>query len=330
MTLDEELQRAARHVMVFGDSKTGKSTLASKLALKFKLIWISCDGGHSVLRKLPLEAQKNIDLIVIPDTRAAPFAFDTVKKLTREGGKKMQVCYSHGVVECATCKKSGASLSTYEFRNNPRDTIVVIDHMTAVSDSCKNVITMKMPEDYKLQLDDWGALRFHLTNLLKEIQVAGYNICALAQGEEVKMEDGSKKINPAIGSSEFTKMTAQYFDDVVYTCIKNRSHKAGSSTTYETSIVTGSRGDGAIESLAEPSLDMFFDGSMMPPESKEYGASVLESIRTESEQANWHADAVATVEAAEAAATTQAAETMKIIPASAKATDLLAALRAKK
>jgi len=263
MKLNELAVRDPQHVMVFGESGSGKSTLVSQLAHKFHLVWISCDNGHSVLYKLPPEVQENIDIIVIPDTRDAPFAYDTVKKLLK--GSRTEVCHMHGVVNCSTCKKHELEFSTYEFNAlDPAKDIVVIDHMTSVSDSCKNIITKGKPEDYKLQLDDWGSLRFFMTNLLKDIQAARFNIVCISQAEEVMMEDKSKKLNPAIGSSEFTKLTGQYFDHIIFTNIMNRSHKAGSSTTYQTNVITKSRFDIAVETMTEPSVVPFFDGTHKP------------------------------------------------------------------
>lgn len=263
MKLNELAIRDPQHVMAFGESGSGKSTLVSLLAEMFHLIWISCDNGHSVLYKLPQEVQDNIDIIVIPDTRDAPFAYDTVKKLLK--GKFTEVCHMHGIVNCTTCREHKLEFSSYEFNAlDPTKDIVVIDHMTSVSDSCKNLITKGKPEDYKLQLDDWGSLRFFMTNLLKDIQAARFNVVCIAQAEEVMMEDKSKKLNPAIGSSEFTKLTGQYFDHIVFMNILNRSHKAGSSTTYQTNIITKSRFDVAIENMEKPSLVPFFDGSHKP------------------------------------------------------------------
>lgn len=276
--LDDTTQRAVTHVMVFGDSKSGKSTLVAGLAKKYKLIWISNDGGHTVLYKLPKELRDNITLIKVPDTKDAPFAYDTVKKVLK--GKKVTVCWGHGVVDCRTCKAAGRGVDTCEFNLLDSDTIVVIDHMTRVSDSCKNVITMNKPEDYKLQLDDWGSLRFYLANLLADIQVAPFNIAAIAQAEEVKMEDGSKKINPSIGSAEFTKLTAQYFDDVIYCKVMNKAHKFGSKTTYETSVVTGSRMDIFIEEQKEPSLIPFFEAVKVATPENEHGNEAAKVILT--------------------------------------------------
>ena len=264
MKLQEQAQRQAQHVMVYGDAKTGKSTLVSKLAeAGFNLIWLSVDGGHVVLYKLSQEAQERINLIVTPDTRDSPFAFDTCRRLLK--GKAIQVCHLHGVCECSVCKKDGRALSPYELRANPLNTIFVIDHMTRVADSDMNVISRGKPVDYKLQLDDYGAWQFHLREVLTDIQVAPFHIVCIAQAVEVVMEDKSKKINPAIGSSEFTKLTCQYFDHVVYCKIQNRSHKFGSGTTFETSVVTGSRLDIKLEDMgAEASLVPFFDGSALP------------------------------------------------------------------
>jgi hypothetical protein len=260
MKYTDLVQRDASHVMIFGDSKTGKSTLASELAYSFKLIWISMDGGHRVLSKLSAEAQDNIDIIVLPDTRDFPVAIDTCRKLVK--GKPVTLCNNHGMVDCRVCKQHNQPFSSYEFGTLGLDTIVVWDHLSTLTDSCISLITKGKPIDYKLQLDDYGSLKFHMSEFLRDIQMAPYNTVCIAQAMEATMEDKTKKITPAVGSSEFGKLVGQYFDHIVFTKISSRMHRAGSATTYETSVITGSRTDVAIENLPKPTLIPFFDGSV--------------------------------------------------------------------
>lgn len=261
MNLDDLAIREPQHLMVFGASKVGKSTLISQLAeAGKKLIWISLDNGHRVLYKLSPEARKNIDIIVMPDTKDFPMAMGTCVKLIK--GDKVNLCHLHAVDNCSVCKAANQPFSEYCFKTLPLDTIVVMDHMTQLTDSCLAVITKNKPVDYKLQLDDWGNLKFNMSALMGNIQQAPYNIICVAQEMEAEMEDGKKKIVPQVGSREFGKSVGSYFDHIIYCQVINKSHKAGSSTTYSASVLTGSRSDIEVEKQETLSLLPFFDGTI--------------------------------------------------------------------
>jgi len=164
MKLSDLAARSVSHTLLFGDSKSGKSTLVSKLANQgYKLYWISLDNGHGILYKLPAAAQDNIDIIVLPDVKNFPVAIDTCRKLL--SGNETKLCHFHGVVECTPCKTNSQPFSTYHFnKNGPKD-IVVFDHLTQLTDSCMALITKGKDIDYKPKLDDWGSLRFYMQRL---------------------------------------------------------------------------------------------------------------------------------------------------------------------
>lgn len=285
MKLDELAMREPQHLMVFGASKTGKSTLISQLAeAGKKLIWISLDNGHRVLYKLSEEAKKNIDIIVIPDTKNFPIAMGTCTKLM--SGDKVNLCHMHAVDNCSVCKAASLAFSEYCFKTLALDTIVIIDHMTQLTDSCLANITKKQPVDYKLQLDDWGSLKFNMSAIMGNIQQAPFNIICVAQEMEAEMEDGKKKIVPQVGSREFGKSVGSYFDHIIYCQVTNRIHKAGSSTSYSASVLTGSRSDIEIEKGEKEagytiSLVPFFDGTIgsKKEDSNTAAKDILKSIQ---------------------------------------------------
>jgi hypothetical protein len=88
---------------------------------------------------------------------------------------------------------------------------------------------------------------------------------------ETELEDGTKRIVPQIGTAAFSRNSAKYFGHVVYLQVKNRSHKAGSSTVYDTVAITGSRSDVAIEKLEPASLVPFFNGVKRAIRAPEHG-----------------------------------------------------------
>lgn len=255
-------QTTITHTMVYGDTGTGKTTLLMKLLEKFELIWVSADNGHAkIANKMPKEWLERLDIIVIPDTRDYPVAFTTVRKLMK--GTPTIICHQHGTADCKTCTVAKAPTTTYEFRKNSPKTIVVLDHLSSITDSAMAVICKgKKPnagEDYyKPVLDDYGALKFWMSELMKDIEKAPFNIACIAQTMESTLEDGKKKILPSVGSYEFGRLVGQHFDHLVYCELSSLSHKFGSSTTYSATAVTRSRDDIAIEKEKAASLLPFF------------------------------------------------------------------------
>lgn len=265
------------HTLVVGDSGTGKSTLASKLILSgFNLKWISTDGGHRVISKLPIDlVRKHINIIALPDTRDYPIASQTVELLFKGG--PTNICAIHGLHDCnkPVCKSN--PYTKWNFGELGEKDVVVLDHLSGVGDSYLNRITKGKAVDYKPQLDDWGSLRFHLQALGLNIQNAPYNILCLCHATMAEQEDKSRKIMPQVGSDSTSRMFAKYFDHVIYLSVRNGSHKAGSATTYEPNVITKSRSDIEIENMETISLVPFFDGTVgRPKSSSTEGAGSME------------------------------------------------------
>lgn len=278
---DAKKRRRFVHDCVYGESGTGKSTLVSQLAEKKKLIWLACDGqGYIVIDKLPLAWQENVDIVILPDTRDSPIAHDTVRRLMK--GTLASVCHHHGVISCSVCARNGLPSSSYEFRKNDSDTIVVVDHATRITDSYMANVCKGKDIDYKPKLDDWGSLRFHLASLMGDVQAARFNVVVICQAMQAEEEDKTKKLMPSVGSYEFGRMVNQFFDDIVYCEVVNGVHKFGSSTTYSMRCQTKSRRDIDIASMKVPSLLPFFDLGSNPieegPEDLPAGAAVAAEV----------------------------------------------------
>lgn len=262
-TYDNMIQREAAHVLIIGDPKTGKSTLAAELANHgYNLLWLSLDRGHTVIGKLNQEARAHCDVVVLPDTREYPVAIDTCRQLFTEAGIKA-ICDKHGKINCSVCKQASLAFTTWDLSTlDVKKDILVLDHLSGMGDSCMNLVTKGKPVDYKLQLDDYGAMKFHIAHIMLALQNAPYNIVALAHCTETVMEDGKKRLVPQVGSDATSRTVAKYFDHVIHTDVVNASHKFGSMTSYKASVVTGSRTDVAIESMEVPSLLPFFNGEV--------------------------------------------------------------------
>ncbi len=66
--------------------------------------------------------------------------------------------------------------------------------------------------------------------------------------------EGTEKLVPVAGSSNFSRNMAKYFDEVVYCEVKNKKHTFASTTTYANNKLTGGRSGFSLESSVEPKL----------------------------------------------------------------------------
>lgn len=244
-----DLKCSATHrVLIFGGPKTGKSLLAGKLAEKYKVIWIDLENGHDVLFQLPEAWQENIELVNIPDTRSYPIGIETCLKMVKG---KVDICEEHGKVSCMLCKKVAAPSIILDLPNLSHDTVVVFDSLTQLSNSAIAHITRTEPEDYKLNYDDWGNLGKLLEIFLSHIQQAGYNVIVISHECEAETEGKKKTLVPVGGTRNFSRNIAKYFDHVVYAEMKNKKHVFASSTSYSSTIQTGSRTGVSLESAGQ-------------------------------------------------------------------------------
>ena len=267
-------RRRASHTIIFGDPKSGKSTLVAELLMKgFHLTWISMDNGHEVIFKLPIPAatlDEQLDIIVIPDTKEQPVAIGTCLKLV--SGKPSDICDSHGKVDCGVCRSRGLPFSRVDTNSFGSKNILVFDHLGQLANSAMNHIFIKdkLTEDDKPEWDHYYRQGTIMDKFLMNVQQASYNVVCIAHVAETEMEDGKKKLVPLVGTVPFSRNVGKYFDHMVHCEVNSGSHKFGSATTYKASLLTGSRGDFKIEDAAvkkeAPSLKIFFDGTVAIPE----------------------------------------------------------------
>lgn len=239
MKLNKKSLIKAKHVLLFGPPKSGKTELAGKLSKKFNLLWFDFENGVATLLKLPDEQQERIEVISVPDTRGTPVAITTALQAIK--GNKGTICEAHGAWNCPTCKIKGDPVIEIHLNALGLDTVVVFDSVTQLTNSAMAHISKGQPDDYKFQFDDWGNLGKLMDTFLSYVQQASYHVVCITHETEVEMEDGKNKIVPTAGSSKFSRNTAKYFDEVVYCEIKLGKHIAASGTTYSPNILTGSR-----------------------------------------------------------------------------------------
>lgn len=261
MKLTEYKPSAARHIMVYGPPKSGKTVSILQLAMYGYKLWY-CDGEDSIKsawsvddrgkRLLPNDALENVELIRLPDTMVYPIMIETLLKIIKGG--PCAICHLHGKVSCAICTKTaGASIVTVDVNTfTPKD-ILVIESATQVSNSTiahikkKDIARDTMADDLKLDWDEWAKQGFLLDRLFSIIQNAPFNVIVSSHEELTKMEDGKEKIVPRLGTRNFSKSSAKYFDDVVYFDKINNKLKQFSSVTYSNNVITGSRTGKMVE-----------------------------------------------------------------------------------
>jgi hypothetical protein len=242
---------------VYGAPKSGKTQLVSKLTSKYDLLWFDLEQGYTTLLKLPAEQQERIELLKIPDSKSFPIAIETMLKVIV--GLSVDVCDLHGKVGCMLCKKDSLPFTTVCLNDLPPTTIVVIDSLTQLANSAMNHITKGKPDDYKVEWDDYRKQGALMEKFLSSIQNAKYSIVCITHEAEIEQEDGRKKLMPVSGTSNFSRNTARYFDDVAYCEVKNKKHVVASATSYSNNILTGSRADVDLSQDVEPDLLKFFE-----------------------------------------------------------------------
>jgi len=261
MKLNQFKQVGNQTVCLFGPPKSGKSLLAGKLAEHFKVIWFDLENGASVLLQLPVEWQERIELIQIPDTRTFPIAIETMMKVLK--GSEVQICERHGKVSCALCKQKNEPTVRVCLNEIDLDTIVVIDSGTQLTNSVMANIARDKDVDYKFEWDDWAKVGTTMDWCLSHIQQARYNVVYITHEAEVELEDGKSKLVPVSGTARFSRNTAKYFGHVVYCEVKNKGHRATSSTTAAVNLLTGSRTGVALEN-GELTLLRIFKPELYP------------------------------------------------------------------
>lgn len=252
-----------QRVCLYGPPKSGKTELVGRLAEHYKILFFDLENGSSTLLKLPKELQERIEVIKIRDSRVYPIAIETMMKVVK--GDRVEICEAHSKVKCPVCSKNPSAVVDVVCLNDVAlDTVVVIDSLTQLTNSGIAHITKSQPDDYKLQLDDWGALKVLMDKFLSQIQVARYHVICITHEEEVKFEDGRAKIVPVAGSANSSRNTAKYFDHVCYCNLVNKKHTVASATDYSMTVLTGSRMNVKLESSPESTLLDIFTNWKLP------------------------------------------------------------------
>lgn len=259
MKCTEAVAIAPPRVLIYGLSNTGKTTLASKVCHLFdKVYFFSLENGHSTLGKLPREVQEKIEVYPFKDTREQPVAHAVMQKVFEY--KEVTFCQEHGKLNCVLCKKDEKPFDTFDIKTISKKSLIIIDSLTQLTASTLSNITRGQPVDYKPQFDDYGALGFHLGNILSGMQVCPVPIITISHVTDTAKDAIEDLYIPVFGTRNSSLNVARAFDHVIFTQIKNKKHGAISKTTDINGLVAGSRTELDTSGDAVASLENLFKG----------------------------------------------------------------------
>jgi len=261
MKLSEVRSATYTRALIFGLPGSGKSTLAANLSRTHKLWWFSLDNDSDVLKKLPPEQQANIEFIDLPDTASYPVASQTLLQAFKSG--KGKICEPHGIFNCKLCNKPDSRTTSFDFTQFTSKDICVIDTGSQLGRSILAHVTKDESVEYKPERDDWGALRKYTEYFASQFQGFRGNLIIICHAIEhvttnAKGEVISSKLIPDFGSKGMALTFGKSFSHVIFTEVKNKKHRAYSSSTATNESLTKSRTDFRIEDLPEPDLSSIF------------------------------------------------------------------------
>jgi hypothetical protein len=253
---------APKHIVLFGPPKSGKTKLALALSEFYNIKMLSLEAGHGVAKQFPIPWQERIDVISIPDTKAAPVGMAAILRLVRMG--KIHPCVMHGIDTCAACVKNSGEFNSLILNELTKDDVLLLDTSTQLTFSTMAHIGRNAGEDWKPEFDDWGKLKNFMEMVFSFFQVAPFHFICVAHEELVRMEDKTtEKLVPTAGSSNFARLFAKYFDTVIYCEVKNGRHMFNSKTTYQNNILTGDRFNIDLNKEPEKGLLPLFQGGSL-------------------------------------------------------------------
>lgn len=246
-------------ILAYGPPKAGKTELigtAARIEEIERIFWFDIENGVETLLGMGLsdDELRKITIIKIADTRDDPIAIETMlKALTSK--TPIQICETHGRVDCAACKRLGKASITFLLSSLTHSDLIVIDSGSQLGDSALAAACIGQPNLYKPKLDEYGQVNKWLGDVMSVIQQC-VNTNFIVATHEMCMEDdeGKEKFVPLMGSRAFSIKCAKYFGTVIYVHKKLNKHVAGSSSVYLGNRLTGSRVRAVIENDAKPDM----------------------------------------------------------------------------
>lgn len=263
MDLSAYTTSARRKVIVYGPPKTGKTALVGKLASHFKLHWVDLENGIKTLLNpaiLDPKYRSNVNVINVPDHQGYPIAVQTVTAILK--GNPVTVCFDHGKANCPICSKlPDARTSKVALKEFTDKDILVIDSGSQLAASALNHVTRlerQKPggEEYKCTFHDYASQGALLDQILSLVQVIDANIIVISHDTDTETTEGKERIVPSMGTRNFSRNVAKYFDTVVALSVLNKKHSAMSMSVSSPTHLTGDRYGVSLDSLKDDALTL--------------------------------------------------------------------------
>lgn len=274
-------------ILIYGGPKMGKTRLvgtAAKIKEIENIWWFDLENGVETLLNMDLtdEELSKVKLIRIKGTRSDPIAIETILK-SFTAKEPLRICEVHGRVECAECLKSKDPFIKWHLKQCTHNDLVVIDSGSEAGDSALAAACLGKGEMFKPTFDEYGMVFKWLGDMCSVIQqCANTNFVVITHEISLTDDEKKEKVFPLFGSKAFSMKAAKFFGTVVYLHKKLNKHVAGSSSTYQGNILTGSRLGVAIEKSKEASMrDILIEGGILkaPAASSESPPDPAEAVK---------------------------------------------------
>ena len=259
-------------ILIYGAGKTGKTKfVATAVTIPEidNLYWFDLENGYQTIMHAGLTKEQlaKIQLYRIRDTRSNPIGIETLLKAIA-GGKPVDICEAHGKVGCAPCKSAGAETTPFALSACTHRDLVVIDSGSQMGDSALAAACIGKDITFKPSFDEYGQAGFWLSDILSVVQQCQHTNFVVITHELVDTDEingkATDRIYPLIGSRAFCRKVAKYFGTVAYFHMKLGKHAAGSSTTYKSDVLTGSRINAKLEASKDLSMkDILIAGCIL-------------------------------------------------------------------
>lgn len=250
--LAKELQYSK--TILYGDAKAGKTALAgtaARLDQIDNIYWFDLENGvETLLNKqsnLTDDQLKKVKVFSVVDSPDLPVAGETILKAFTSR-RPVSICYEHGKVGCAVCKPED-KLDWHLLGCTKRD-LVVIDSGTQLGISVHKIAQkLNTFKDKRLYYVESGSM---LNDIFTMTQAVHTNVVMITHALDITNDDGKLiKTVPLVLSQGYSKNVGKFFGQVAYLSVELRKFKAGSSSTYKQTVLTGSRTGAAIENITD-------------------------------------------------------------------------------
>lgn len=243
--LAQKKEDQPQRVCIYGDSGTGKTTLALQLAsLGYNIHLFDIDVSvQTAFTSVPQQFWGNVNVYDVVDTPDNARAAKLIDKAIRPYNS-VTFCNEHGEVNCVKCK--GKEFTIFDTNKLTAKDVVVIDGMTGLSKSASNFAVGSgiMGGDmayFKLEFEHHDKQGMILSNFLQRMKQLPCHVIVITHAAEIKNPNGTKNIQPIGGTRNFAQTVGRDFDHIVYCFLKDNKHRFTSSTTHNSQIIAKSR-----------------------------------------------------------------------------------------